>query len=98
MGGEGVAQDVRGKPFSVNTSKDRIVFDAMPESLTGHFLCAIAGENHINRHTIKQPWATMFEIIFNPVHRLFAQWHQPLFATFTNDAHHPLTQTEVAER
>src|SRR5471032_3708956 len=98
MGREGVTQDMRREPFCINMSKDRIVFDTMPESLPGHFLCPIAWKHDIQRYTVKQPRASVLKIILDPINGFFAKRDQPFFVAFTNHPHHTLPQTDIAER
>ena len=88
MGGERVPQHVRRQTFAVDARKDGIVFDAMPERLSGHLLATGAGEQHIQRLAVDQPRAAVFQIIFDPVDRLFAQRHQPLLVALADHPHH----------
>ncbi|MNR43204.1 hypothetical protein D3C85_1618080 [compost metagenome] len=70
----------------------------MPEGLSRHLLRALAWEQNINRHAVQQPRSSVFQVILNPVHRLFAKRHQPFLIPFTNHPHHALTQADVAHR
>ncbi|CQR23060.1 Uncharacterised protein [Yersinia enterocolitica] len=73
------------------------MFDAMPESLAGHLLAAVAGEEHIQRLTIDKPRSPVLHIILNPINGFFAQRHEPLFIAFTDNPHDTLAQTHVAD-
>ena len=74
------------------------MLDAMPERLPRHLLCALARKQNVDRRAVEQPRATMLQIRFQPVNRLFAQRNQPFLVSFTDDAHHALTQADVAHR
>ncbi|MNS56780.1 hypothetical protein D3C72_896510 [compost metagenome] len=73
------------------------MLDAVPERLAGHLLAAVTGKQHIQRLAVDHPRAAVFQIIFDPVHRLFTQRHQPFLVAFAYHPHHALAQTDVAD-
>ena len=95
---EGVTQNVRRQLLTVNTRQCGVMFNAMPERLSRHLLRALAREQYIYGDAVQQPRTPVFQLRLQPVDRLFTQRHQPFFVPFTDNAHHALTQADIAHR
>ena len=95
VGGEGVAQSVRGEWFG-DPGLDGIALDELPEGLARHAVAAAGRKQEVADPAAEdvQPWTAC--IVAQPVAGVLAERHQTLLAALAEDAHHALGQTDLA--